>query len=130
MTKQRARELRQTMTTPELILWRALRQGLTGFKFRRQVPIGRYIADFVCEQRRLIVELDGSQHVDSSWDRQRDQWLSEQGYMVLRFWNQEVYKNLLGVLEDIGEKACRRPVFNSRRAVWAMGDVVWGKTEL
>jgi very-short-patch-repair endonuclease len=130
MTKQRARELRQTMTTPELILWQALRQGLTGFKFRRQVPIGRYIADFVCEQRRLIVELDGSQHVDSSWDRQRDQWLSEQGYMVLRFWNQEVYENLLGVLEDIGEKACRRPVFSSRRAVWAMGDVVWGKTEL
>ena len=61
-----------------------------GFKFRRQEPIGRYIADFVCFKARLIVELDGSQHLDQSeHDAVRDAWLQSQGFVVLRFWNNE-----------------------------------------
>ena len=118
MSKERARDLRSAMTKPEIILWQHLRNNQLGFKFRRQVPIGRYIADFACEQRKLIVELDGSQHVESAWDEQRDQWLSEQGYQILRLWNRDVYGNLPGVLAEIGERAAERPLFSRRRPLW------------
>ena len=86
-----ARQLRRDMTNAEAMLWRALRGSrLNGVKFRRQVPVGPYIADFLCFQRRLIVELDGAPHDGEERkdrDATRDQWLREQGYRVLRFPN-------------------------------------------
>jgi very-short-patch-repair endonuclease len=85
---ERARRLRREMTDAERRLWAMLRGSqLEGAKFRRQVPIGRYIADFACFKSKLIVELDGSQHADSAYDAERDAWLEAQGFRVLRFWN-------------------------------------------
>jgi very-short-patch-repair endonuclease len=73
-----------------------------GLKFKRQKPVGRYIADFVCWERRLIIELDGGQHAEqAAYDRRRDAWLRSQGYTVLRFWNNDVMQQLEGVLEQI-----------------------------
>ncbi|MEX8520814.1 MAG: endonuclease domain-containing protein [Leptothrix sp. (in: b-proteobacteria)] len=88
---QRARELRREQTPQEQQLWQVLRaKRFAGFKFRRQEPIGRYIADFVCFKAHLIVELDGSQHLDQpEHDAVRDAWLQSQGFVVLRFWNHE-----------------------------------------
>jgi len=89
-------------TEAEKRMWRLLRsRRLAGFKFRRQVPIGTYVADFVCYDARLIIELDGSQHVDSAHDRKRDAWLSDDGYRVLRVWNNDLTHNEAGVLEAI-----------------------------
>ena len=76
---------------------------LDGLSFRRQVPIGRFVVDFVCQDRRLIIELDGGQHAESVADMERDRWLQSKGYRVLRFWNSDVLKNRMGVLETILE---------------------------
>jgi very-short-patch-repair endonuclease len=100
---QRARELRKGMTDAERKLWSALRQGNSGFKFRRQEPIGPYVADFVCFEKKLVVEVDGGQHMDSPQDRVRDGWLQSRGFTVLRFWNREVLRNRRGVTERIQE---------------------------
>jgi very-short-patch-repair endonuclease len=70
-------------------------------KFRRQAPIGPFIADFCCEERSLVIELDGGQHVDCTYDERRSGWLADNGYSVLRVWNNEVLENLDGVLELI-----------------------------
>jgi very-short-patch-repair endonuclease len=80
------------MTDAEICLWRRLReQRLRNYKFRRQQPIGRYVVDFVCLQNRLVIELDGGQHVESKEvDTARTQWLESQGFRVLRFWNDDV----------------------------------------
>jgi very-short-patch-repair endonuclease len=67
----------------------------------RQEPIGTYIVDFVCRERRLVVEVDGGQHADNARDVARDKWLADHGYRVLRFWNNDVLKNMDGVLETI-----------------------------
>ena len=73
-----------------------------GLKFKRQKPIGRYIADFICIEHRLIIELDGGQHsIQMNYDQQRDQWLRQQGYTVIRFWNNDVMQRLDEVLEQI-----------------------------
>ena len=99
----RARTLRQSMTKAEIRVWQMLRAHRTnGHKFRRQVPIGRYIADFVCHDARLVVEIDGGQH-DCSSPREagRSSFLQTQGYRVLRFWNNEVLANPDGVHETI-----------------------------
>ncbi len=86
-----ARQLRRDMTNAEAMLWRLLRGSrLDGLKFRRQVPVGSYIADFLCFRHRLIVELDGAPHDGEerrSRDSTRDEWLRQQGYRVLRFPN-------------------------------------------
>ncbi|GJD84302.1 hypothetical protein HPGCJGGD_2178 [Methylobacterium haplocladii] len=74
---------------------------LAGFKFVRQEKIGRYFADFICRDAKLIVEADGSQHAESVRDRIRDQWLVSQGYRILRFWNAEIMNNTTGVLDTI-----------------------------
>jgi very-short-patch-repair endonuclease len=95
-----ARKLRHDMTDAERCLWRHLRQ-LDGHKFRRQQPIGPYIVDFVCDERRLIVEVDRGQHVDCHEDRRRDEWLTTQGFRVLRFWNNDVLKNTQAVVSEI-----------------------------
>jgi very-short-patch-repair endonuclease len=103
---QRARELRRSQTPHEQDLWRELRaKRFSGFKFRRQAPIGRYIVDFVCFSMKVIVELDGSQHQDNQdYDAARDQWLTEQGFCVLRFWNNQWAQQREAVLEVIWQK--------------------------
>ena len=101
-THRFARELRQNMTDAEQLLWRHLRaHRLAGDKFRRQQPIGRYVVDFVHFGARVIVEADGGQHNNSAHDRQRDGWLTGQGFTVLRFWNHEILSNTEGVLAAI-----------------------------
>jgi very-short-patch-repair endonuclease len=91
------------MTDAERKLWTRLRnRGAAGAKFRRQVPMGSFFADFACVERRLIVEVDGGQHADAApADRRRTRALNDHGYTVLRFWNSEVLQNLDGVLAKI-----------------------------
>ena len=90
------------MTDAERRLWSALRaKRFESFKFRRQVPVGKYVADFLCFEHRLIVEVDGSQHFDSVRDAIRDRWLDEQGFGILRLWNREVLLDLDGALLSI-----------------------------
>jgi very-short-patch-repair endonuclease len=90
------------MTDAERKLWFALRdRRFANFKFRRQVPLGRFIADFVCFDARVIIEVDGGQHAESLSDRARDYWFAENDLLVLRFWNNEVLQNLEGVLTSL-----------------------------
>jgi len=98
-----ARRLRRGMTDAERKLWYFLRgKNLGGYRFRRQQPIGKYIADFVCMEARLIIELDGSQHATrQSHDTKRDAWLEAKGFRILRIWNNEIFDNMEGVLETI-----------------------------
>ncbi len=100
---ERARNLRAEMTEAEKKLWRRLRQReLNGYRFRRQVPIGPYIVDFACLAARVVVEVDGGQHLDDTRrDERRTAWLEERGYRVVRFWNPDVLTNTEGVLEEI-----------------------------
>jgi very-short-patch-repair endonuclease len=102
-----ARQLRSKQTDTENRLWSHLRaHRLCGLKFRRQQPIGVYVVDFLCPEKKLIVELDGGQHQDrAEYDKVRDAWLKSEGYTVLRYWNNEVMGDLEGVLEDIGRIA-------------------------
>ena len=96
-----ARVLRQNMTRVERKLWWHLRDRSLGAKFRRQAPIGPYVADFACFEHKLIIELDGGQHSDSFHDKVRDAWLAEHDFTVLRFWNNELAETLNGVLDTI-----------------------------
>jgi very-short-patch-repair endonuclease len=97
-----ARKLRKQQTPAEEKLWRLLRnKQLAGYKFRRQFPIGNYIADFVCFQHRLIVEADGGQHSNNATDASRTAELEQQGWHVIRFWNNEIMENDEGVLLTI-----------------------------
>ena len=97
---EQARRLRRNSTVAELRLWNRLRsRSLNGHKFVRQIPIGPFVVDFVCRDRSLIVEVDGSQHADNPSDLERDQWLTDHGYQVIRFWNNDVLENMEGVLE-------------------------------
>jgi very-short-patch-repair endonuclease len=100
--RQRARDLRKNSTDAERHLWYHLRASRFGFKFKRQVPIGTYIVDFVCLEKRLIIELDGGQHIDNQiYDTKRTDWLMTQGFKVLRFWNNDVFQQMPSVLEII-----------------------------
>jgi very-short-patch-repair endonuclease len=83
---------------------------LGAFKFVRQEPIAQYYVDFVCRERRLIVELDGGQHAESSEDRRRDRALCALGYPVIRIWNNDVIENLDGVLQTLLSELERRPL--------------------
>ena len=102
-TRLHARELRKNMTDAERHLWQKLRgRQLAGIKFRRQHPIGPYIADFASLEIRLIIELDGGQHAQQQqYDQQRSAFLQNQGYRILRFWNHDVLQNTDGVLQEI-----------------------------
>ncbi len=108
--RSRAKALRKNATPQERRVWQRLREinklGIS--RFRRQAPIGRYIADFACFRTRIVVEIDGSQHVDSEMDGIRDHWLRNEGFRVLRFWNTDVNDNLDGVAEAIA-LAARTP---------------------
>lgn len=89
---RKARKLRQNMTDTEKKLWTLLRDNQLGVHFRRQVPVGLYIVDFICRKVKLIVELDGSQHYDKKgllYDSKRDDYLRERGFVVLRFTDRE-----------------------------------------
>ena len=104
-----ARTMRRDPTRGEARLWRALRtRQIDGLKFRRQVPIGPFIADFFCPAMRLVVEIDGATHTDSVADAARDRWMHAQGLVVLRFWGDDVADNLGGVLARIRELAAAR----------------------
>ncbi len=106
-----ARNLRKEATDAEKLLWKHLRtKQIEGLKFRRQEQISRFIADFVCYERTLIIEADGGQHaLEREKDDERTAWLNSQGFTVLRFWNHEILPNLEGVLEVI-RKACLAPL--------------------
>jgi very-short-patch-repair endonuclease len=116
----RARRLRIDSTDAELRLWNRLRsRSIDGHKFVRQEPIGPYIVDFICRERRLVVEADGGQHADNKRDDVRDRWLIERNYRVLRFWNNDILNNMDGVLEAIAialqaESPPHPPAFGGR----------------
>jgi very-short-patch-repair endonuclease len=110
--RARARELRNNPTDAERLLWSHLRfWQLDGYKFRRQQPLGSYIVDFVCLEKRLVVEVDGGQH-SQAVDAERDNWLRDQGFVLLRFWNNEVLKNIDGVREVILRNLLNTPYLN------------------
>ena len=89
-----AKNLRKNVTDTEKYLWKHLRgKKLEGYKFCRQHPIGKYIVDFVNLERKIIIELDGGQHLENKKDKLRDRWLEEQGYEILRFWDNEVFNS-------------------------------------
>jgi very-short-patch-repair endonuclease len=108
--RQFAKTLRTNQTDAEQRLWYHLRgHRFMGMKFKRQKPIGNYIADFVCLEYNLIIELDGGQHAGNiEYDADRDAWLRSQGFTVLRFWNNDVMQNIESVLEAI------RPAISER----------------
>lgn len=105
-------DLRKNATDSELLLWRHLRgKHFEEMKFRKQQPLGKYIVDFVSLENKLVVELDGGQHVASAVkDRERDHWLQEQGFTVLRFWDNEVLSNVTGVLKTIKHALAHPPL--------------------
>ncbi len=97
-----ARTLRARMTDAERLLWsRFRRRQVLGHRFRRQVPIGPYIVDFLCVELRVVIEVDGGQHAESADDARRDSWLASNGYRVLRYWNNDVLQRTDEVLAAI-----------------------------
>ncbi len=101
----RARRLRRKQTDAETKLWARLRsRRFSDFRFRRQFPIGNFIADFACPRSRLVIELDGGQHLDlAAKDAWRTKLIEQRRYTVIRFWDAEVLTNIDGVLERIAE---------------------------
>ena len=101
-TQKQAKSLRRAMTEAEQRLWYHLRnRRLSGYKFKRQYPIGNYIADFICLEKNLIIEADGGQHNDNPRDDARTAWLQAQGYTVLRYWNHDILQQTEAVLIHI-----------------------------
>ncbi|BBC99316.1 MULTISPECIES: endonuclease domain-containing protein [Sphingobium] len=107
-----ARNLRNNATQAERLLWSRLKGAqLEGLKFSRQMPIAGFICDFVCRSRKLVVELDGSQHADAAdYDAMRTRKIEAQGYRLIRFWNNDLIENLEAVLETIVRAALGGPV--------------------
>ena len=102
-----ARQLRVNQTDAEKVLWNRIRnRQIDGHKFVRQQPISGYICDFVCREKQLVIEVDGGQHNESTADVIRDRHLMEEGYKVIRFWNNDVLGNLEGVLLAIQSELC------------------------
>jgi very-short-patch-repair endonuclease len=111
LATQRARSMRREATDAEQKLWLLLRdRRLGGAKFRRQAPVGPYIADFVCLRRKMIVEADGGQHFATPRDATRDRWLADEGYLVVRYANNDILKNPEGVLADLLARLDQRGV--------------------
>ncbi len=108
---KRAQELRNNATEAEQRLWgRLRRRSLGGFKFSRQMSVGPFVCDFLCRERGLVVELDGGQHSEQeSQDGRRTAFLNREGLTVLRFWNNDVFENMDGVLEAILTKLEQLP---------------------
>jgi len=98
------RRLRRDSTDAEMKLWFALRgRRLGGLKFVRQEAVNNFVVDFICREKKLVVEVDGGQHSENLQDRTRDMQLAKDGYLVLRFWNNDVLQNPEGVLQTISE---------------------------
>jgi very-short-patch-repair endonuclease len=114
--RDRARALRRDMTDAERVLWRCLRmRQLDGHRFRRQVPVGPYIADFACLAASLLVEVDGGQHAEASADVARDAFLRARGFRLLRFWNHELLADPDAACEAILQALADSPVSRERR---------------
>ncbi len=97
-----ARKLRANLTDAEIKFWNHVKQRqFRGLKFRRQTPVGPYVADYLCYEHHLIVEIDGGQHNDKTADLERTKFLESKGFRVMRFWNNDVLQNIEGVLETI-----------------------------
>jgi 5-methyltetrahydrofolate--homocysteine methyltransferase len=111
-----AKKLRRNATVGEQLLWFHLRnRKVDGHKFKRQHPIGRYVVDFVCTDKKLVIEVDGSTHLSEeaiNRDRNRQKWLEENGYVVMRFWGDEVKNDIMSVLERIRVKSSILPSHN------------------
>ncbi len=96
--------LRKDITPEELLLWYKIKSNRIGFKFRRQHSIGHFIVDFYCAEKKLVIELDGSQHLDSvEYDKERTEYFESLNIRVIRFWNDEINKNVDGVVMKIKE---------------------------
>ena len=101
----RARQLRRDSTEAEKTLWRELRTKLPNYKWRRQMPIGPYFADFACHSTKLVIELDGGQHANAQAnDSERTRFMETQGFRVIRFWNNDIVDNVDGVLHRITQE--------------------------
>ncbi len=101
-TYQQARQLRRNMTAAETRLWACLRNHrLSKIHFRRQYAIGKYIVDFCAPYQKLIIEVDGSQHLDRPEDQERSSFLISKGYRIVRFWNNEIMSDIEGVIKSI-----------------------------
>ena len=113
MSVNRARKLRKNDTEAERRLWEAIRnRRLAGFKFVRQLPVGPYVADFACRERKLILEVDGATHgteIELRFDERRSAFLQAEGFRVMRCWNDDVFTNLEGVLDGILLRLTERP---------------------
>jgi very-short-patch-repair endonuclease len=108
--KPRRSELRNNATLQEKILWSYLRKNRLKYKFRRQHSIGPYIVDFYCPEKRLVIEIDGSQHNENQeYDRERTLHLENLGHRVLRFWNNEINTNIIAVIEMIATTLSTTP---------------------
>jgi len=101
--KEHARELRTEPTATEQLLWSRLRRRqIAGHKFRRQQVLGPYIVDFACLEQKLVIELDGGQHAEQRcYDERRIRWLEQRGFRVLRFWDNQAFAEMEGVLRTI-----------------------------
>ncbi len=108
-----AKTLRKNSTKAERLLWRNLRaKQIDGLKFRRQEPLGDYVVDFICFEKRLVIEVDGGQHmIKVVKDKERESWLKKKGFKILRFWNNEVLRNIEGILEVISRNCSDHPPF-------------------
>ncbi len=112
-----SRRLRVNQTDAEKKLWNRIRnRQINGNKFVRQEPIGHYICDFVCREKRLVIEVDGGQHSESTRDEVRDRYLQAEGYRVMRFWNNDVLSNIEGVLIVIDEELREVPATSPTNA--------------
>ena len=100
-----ARILRQNQTSQEQKMWSLLRNyQFKGLKFKRQHPIGKYIVDFICKEKKIVIELDGGQHNEENniiYDIERTKYLEQKGYKVIRFWNNDIDNNIEGVFEEL-----------------------------
>ena len=104
---ENSRQLRKNMTPQERKLWYIIRnRQFYGYRFRRQFPFGQYIVDFICREKKIIIEIDGGQHNEIKnilYDNKRTEYLISEGYKVLRFWNNDIDKNIDGVYEKLKE---------------------------
>ena len=98
------------MTEAEKKIWYRVRNKQLGVKFRRQQPIGKYVVDFVCFEKKLVIEIDGGEHFESGRDEIRNKWFQKQGYKILRFWNNDVLKNTDGVTQIIIKEISPSPL--------------------
>ena len=103
--KQNARNLRNNMTEQERKLWNIIRnRNFYGYRFLRQYVIGQYIVDFICREKKVVIEIDGGQHNESEnieYDKQRTKYLENKGYKVIKFWNNDIDSNIEGVYQHL-----------------------------